>query len=336
MNPLENNFCVFGSNGGGNSNYSEIDFLSYGDSSLAGSALLGGGGVSQQYGNGLGKNNDSDFFVSLYENPSNSNLNDPQSCNKLPMNYGPSSRLPSSMNFNPHPYSPTSGFQSFNNEMCPCMNQCYNNRSFYSCSNNYPTKYPNGRFPRMSNNCGGYQNDPSFYYAMNDYSTPHCYQNYETNDLLNDGFYAMPNGLDKDVLNPEMNNVHMNMGMNNVNMHMYPTANSPQSSSEEEDDDFFNDKRGGKKSSSNKKRKHRYHTRNEDLGEDEDSSIEIKKSIKKRVPKSNWTKMTKEIFDQMVEYEKGHSNIKQCELEKIFNVNRSTYWRWKKQYNLIK
>jgi len=46
--------------------------------------------------------------------------------------------------------------------------------------------------------------------------------------------------------------------------------------------------------------------------------------------------MTKELFHKMVEYEKKHENIKQCELERMFNVNRSTYWRWKKQYNLIK
>jgi len=59
----------------------------------------------------------------------------------------------------------------------------------------------------------------------------------------------------------------------------------------------------------------------------------IKKSIKKRI-KRCWTKMTKEIFHQMVEYEKKHENIKQCELERMFNVNRSTYWRWKKQYHL--
>jgi len=60
----------------------------------------------------------------------------------------------------------------------------------------------------------------------------------------------------------------------------------------------------------------------------------VKKTIKKRT-KSQWTKMSKELFDKMVEYEKKHGNIKQCEMERIFNVNRSTYWRWKKQYNLI-
>jgi len=68
---------------------------------------------------------------------------------------------------------------------------------------------------------------------------------------------------------------------------------------------------------------------------EKNESTNVKKIIQKR-SKSNWTKMTKELFNKIVEYEKGHENIKQCELERIFNVNRSTYWRWKKQHNLIK
>jgi len=63
------------------------------------------------------------------------------------------------------------------------------------------------------------------------------------------------------------------------------------------------------------------------------SNKDIKKVIRKRA-KSNWTKMSKELFYKMVEYEKEHGTVKQCEMEKIFNVNRSTYWRWKKQFNL--
>jgi len=63
--------------------------------------------------------------------------------------------------------------------------------------------------------------------------------------------------------------------------------------------------------------------------------LPLNKPISKKSTKSHWTKLTKELFSQMLEYEKTHTNVKQCELEKIFNVNRSTYWRWKKQQNLI-
>jgi len=59
------------------------------------------------------------------------------------------------------------------------------------------------------------------------------------------------------------------------------------------------------------------------------------KKIKKRAPRNNWKKMTKDLFNQMLEYEKLNPNVKQCDLQRVFNVNRSTYWRWKKQYNLL-
>jgi hypothetical protein len=64
-------------------------------------------------------------------------------------------------------------------------------------------------------------------------------------------------------------------------------------------------------------------------------SKKVMKKIKKRAPRNNWKKMTKELFTQMLEYEKLNPNVKQCDLQRVFNVNRSTYWRWKKQYNLI-
>jgi hypothetical protein len=64
--------------------------------------------------------------------------------------------------------------------------------------------------------------------------------------------------------------------------------------------------------------------------------LSLKKLIKKRQPKSTWTKMTKEIFNKMVEFERTHPSIKQCDLEKVFNVNRSTYWRWKRNFGIGK
>jgi len=41
--------------------------------------------------------------------------------------------------------------------------------------------------------------------------------------------------------------------------------------------------------------------------------------------------MNLELFYKMLEYEKDNPDVKQSDLEQIFNVNRSTYWRWKKK-----
>jgi len=59
--------------------------------------------------------------------------------------------------------------------------------------------------------------------------------------------------------------------------------------------------------------------------------MDIKKTIKKDYNKKKWRKMTQELFNQILDFEKKNPNIKQCEIEKIFLVNRSTYWRWKKR-----
>jgi len=59
------------------------------------------------------------------------------------------------------------------------------------------------------------------------------------------------------------------------------------------------------------------------------------KRIKKRSPKNTWHKMTDDLFKKMLDYEKEHPNIKQSDLQKLFNVNRSTYWRWKKKHSII-
>jgi len=61
----------------------------------------------------------------------------------------------------------------------------------------------------------------------------------------------------------------------------------------------------------------------------------IGKKGRRRGPRNNWNKMTKILFDEMVNYERKNPDIKQSELQRLFNVNRSTYWRWKKQYNII-
>jgi len=60
----------------------------------------------------------------------------------------------------------------------------------------------------------------------------------------------------------------------------------------------------------------------------------IKKTIVKKSKQRKWNKMTIDMFNKMLEYEKVHPDVKQCDLQKIFNVNRSTYWRWKKKFNI--
>jgi len=59
--------------------------------------------------------------------------------------------------------------------------------------------------------------------------------------------------------------------------------------------------------------------------------LDIKKTIKKDYNKKKWRKMTQDLFNQILDFEKKNPNIKQCEIEKLFLVNRSTYWRWKKR-----
>jgi len=49
--------------------------------------------------------------------------------------------------------------------------------------------------------------------------------------------------------------------------------------------------------------------------------------------RNKWKKMNYELFNEMLVYEKNHPQVKQSDLQEIFNVNRSTYWRWKKKYN---
>lgn len=56
------------------------------------------------------------------------------------------------------------------------------------------------------------------------------------------------------------------------------------------------------------------------------------KKNKKRIYKRQYNKMTEKIYNEILEYERKHPDIKRTELEKIFNINRTTYWAWKKRY----
>jgi len=55
------------------------------------------------------------------------------------------------------------------------------------------------------------------------------------------------------------------------------------------------------------------------------------KRVSKLSHRKTWRKMTPELFAEISEWEKGQNRaVKQVEFEQIFNVNRSTYYRWKK------
>jgi len=59
------------------------------------------------------------------------------------------------------------------------------------------------------------------------------------------------------------------------------------------------------------------------------------KRITKISKRKNWSKMTAELFAKIYEWESGLSApVKQAEIEHRFNVNRSTYYRWKKKFGL--
>jgi len=53
----------------------------------------------------------------------------------------------------------------------------------------------------------------------------------------------------------------------------------------------------------------------------------------------NWTRMTSELFNKIVEWEneqRKSGTIKQSEIERKWNVNRTTYYRWKLKTHMNK
>jgi len=50
--------------------------------------------------------------------------------------------------------------------------------------------------------------------------------------------------------------------------------------------------------------------------------------------KVQWKKMTPELFQEIYQWEKTQSRVKQNQIQSRFQVNRSTYYRWKKKYLL--
>jgi len=58
------------------------------------------------------------------------------------------------------------------------------------------------------------------------------------------------------------------------------------------------------------------------------------KRIPFKSPNKSWQRMTSELFQQMLQYEADNPGCKQSELEEIFKVNRSTFYRWKRRYQI--
>jgi len=50
--------------------------------------------------------------------------------------------------------------------------------------------------------------------------------------------------------------------------------------------------------------------------------------------RKDWTRMTPDLFEKILNWENGLKRaVKQSEIEMVWNVNRTTYHRWKKNYN---
>eukprot|EP01124_Arcella_intermedia_P014415 TRINITY_DN20846_c0_g1_i1.p1 TRINITY_DN20846_c0_g1~~TRINITY_DN20846_c0_g1_i1.p1 ORF type:complete len:106 (+),score=25.87 TRINITY_DN20846_c0_g1_i1:23-319(+) len=56
------------------------------------------------------------------------------------------------------------------------------------------------------------------------------------------------------------------------------------------------------------------------------------KRIKKLSQRRQWNKLTTQLFFSIYEWEKSQCPLKQSDIEERFNVNRSTYYRWKRNY----
>jgi len=65
------------------------------------------------------------------------------------------------------------------------------------------------------------------------------------------------------------------------------------------------------------------------------SSENSEKETKGRRPKRRkilWKRMNPTLFKEIFQWETNQPKVKQSQIEKKFNVNRSTYYRWKKKY----
>eukprot|EP01130_Rhizamoeba_saxonica_P007187 TRINITY_DN289_c0_g1_i1.p1 TRINITY_DN289_c0_g1~~TRINITY_DN289_c0_g1_i1.p1 ORF type:complete len:150 (-),score=26.50 TRINITY_DN289_c0_g1_i1:123-572(-) len=58
------------------------------------------------------------------------------------------------------------------------------------------------------------------------------------------------------------------------------------------------------------------------------------KRISRVSARKKWRKMSHPLLIEMYQYEKSHPGVSKKKIESLFNVHRSTYWRWKNKFNL--
>jgi len=64
----------------------------------------------------------------------------------------------------------------------------------------------------------------------------------------------------------------------------------------------------------------------------ENSGKEETKVRRSKRRKISWKRMNPTLFQEIFQWETNQPKVKQSQIEKKFNVNRSTYYRWKKKY----
>eukprot|EP01130_Rhizamoeba_saxonica_P016529 TRINITY_DN7660_c0_g1_i1.p1 TRINITY_DN7660_c0_g1~~TRINITY_DN7660_c0_g1_i1.p1 ORF type:complete len:162 (+),score=25.17 TRINITY_DN7660_c0_g1_i1:291-776(+) len=58
------------------------------------------------------------------------------------------------------------------------------------------------------------------------------------------------------------------------------------------------------------------------------------KRVSKVSSRKSWSKMSYPLLIQMYEYEQNNPDTTKKQMEKLFNIHRSTYWRWKNKFSL--
>jgi len=85
-------------------------------------------------------------------------------------------------------------------------------------------------------------------------------------------------------------------------------------------------------SSNSGKRKDNSQSENEDNQSNQNEGKEEPKIRRAKRRKISWKRMNPALFQEIFQWETTQPKVKQSQIEKKFNVNRSTYYRWKKKY----
>jgi len=85
-------------------------------------------------------------------------------------------------------------------------------------------------------------------------------------------------------------------------------------------------------SSNSGKRKDNNQSENEDNESNQNEGKEEPKIRRAKRRKISWKRMNPALFQEIFQWETTQPKVKQSQIEKKFNVNRSTYYRWKKKY----